>query len=131
MKFQDFEFEYKEEMFVVSANNAPLLFRKISPLIKLKYIAEIGEYIIDSPFIFSDAYFETLKYANNSIDFDKNDVLEWFLSDNDIKTKVIENLMKIKQMYDAPEEIQNKMKGGNAKKKATQKKVVKKSTPKK
>lgn len=117
MKFQDIELEYKGETYTIKKNKVFKLYRDVSPMVTMQNMANVENIILDSPFIFSDAYCKTLAHAGQIVDGD--DVLEWMCDNN--YDKVLLVLGVIKTLFQQPEKIQKKT-GKQAKKKVTTRK---------
>tara|TARA_R110000764_G_scaffold185240_1_gene270668 strand:+ start:1088 stop:1444 length:357 start_codon:yes stop_codon:yes gene_type:complete len=118
MKFEDIELNYKDETHTVPANKVMKLYRGVAGLAKWEYFAESASILGDSPWLFSDAYCKALSFAGCEAESDE--VLEWMVTGN--YADVLDALVKIKTLFNPPEEIQKKV----GKSKDTKKKKVKK-----
>lgn len=123
MKFDDIEFPFRDDVFSVKASEVTKLYRSVSCLVKLEYMADVNNVLADKPWLFSDAYFKALTFGtcSDAEDFDADDVLFWMQSNDENKVIVLDKLMFIKRLFNAPEKIASKLKSTTTTKK---KKVV-------
>jgi hypothetical protein len=121
MKFQDIELEFKDDVFVVPANKVMKLYRSVSPLAKMEYLAKPEVIIADEPWLFTDAYLKALSFGESDIEQPTEDEVLIWAQDENIQT-MLDGLLKIKFLFQQPENFTKKTGVPKAKKKRATKK---------